>query len=98
MTELATLPIEGAPVILSRELNGGEQHIVRFDNGYGASVVRHRNSYGHECGLWELAVLRFVGEGLLDFDLAYDTPITSDVLGHLGTEDVARTLLKIKCL
>lgn len=30
--------------------------IQRFDNGYGASVVRFTYSYGFEQGLWELAV------------------------------------------
>jgi hypothetical protein len=54
---------------------------VHFDNGYSASVVSHRFSYGGGEGLFELAVL--------DADrITYDTPITSDVLGCLTTEDV----------
>ena len=41
-----------------------------FENGYGASVVRHEYSYGGKSGLYELAVLDSSG------DLTYDTPIT----------------------
>lgn len=77
---------------------GGEQRLYRFDNGYGASVVRHRFSYGGSAGLWELAVLTFKGEGVEDFDLTYDTPITDDVLGHLTESEVEEKLADIEAL
>lgn len=79
--------------ILEQDLNGGRQRVYRFDNGYGASVVRHRYSYGCEQGLWELAVLRFYGPGPDEFDLTYATPITSDVVGRL-TETAVQSLLE----
>jgi hypothetical protein len=65
---------------------------ITFDNGYGASVVRHEFSYGGKDGLYELAVLNNDG------DLTYDTPITNDVLGYLSKEDVTEILIKIQQL
>ena len=70
--------------------NGGTQTIYRFDNGYGASVVNHSYSYGTE-----MAVVRFNGSSMDDFDLCYSTPITDDVLGHLSPADVDRYLREI---
>jgi len=80
--------------IFKRELNGGTQEVYRFDNQYGASVIRGgRYAYG---GL-ELAVLKFNGTGD-DFSLCYSTPITSDVLGHLDESSLKRHLLDIQNL
>ncbi len=76
----------------TRSAMGGTQHRYKFANGYGASVVRNDISYGHETGLWELAVLGRDGR------LTYDTPITSDVIGHLTEDDVAKVLGKIEAL
>jgi hypothetical protein len=68
------------------KVHGGVQKLYRFENGRGASVIRHKGSYGFEKGLWELAVL----DGGDDID--YHTPITSDVVGH-QTEEQIQTLL-----
>ena len=35
----------------------GVQELYRFDNGFGASVVRHMHSYGGPDGFWELGVI-----------------------------------------
>ena len=67
---------------------GGVQKLFRFPNGYGASVVQFPGSYGGDDGLWEMAVIRYKGEDIDTFSLAYDTPITDDVLGHLTERDV----------
>jgi hypothetical protein len=67
------------------------QAIETFPNGYGASVVRHRFSYGGNSGLYELAILK-------DGDLCYETPITNDVCGHLTKEDVTDLLEQIQNL
>ena len=40
----------------------GIQRIYKFDNGYGASVVKHKYSYGGDKGLWELAVIENIKE------------------------------------
>lgn len=70
----------------------GVQSIIKYDNGYGASVVKHSRSYGADKGLYELAVLNSHGE------ITYDTPITNDVLGYLNKEDVSEILEKISKL
>jgi len=73
----------------------GVQHVFKFQNGYGASVVRFRYSYGSEKGLWELAVVSFDGEG---WHINYETPITGDVIGHLTESKVAQLLNDINAL
>ncbi len=72
-------------------LNGVISRIT-FDNGYGASVVKHEFSYGGPNGLYELAVLDKNG------DLTYDTPITNDVIGYLREIDVTDVMEKIQKL
>jgi hypothetical protein len=74
-----------------RELNGVVARIT-FDNGYGASVVKHEYSYGGKDGLYELAVLDKDGE------LTYETPITNDVIGYLREIDVTDVMEKIQKL
>lgn len=73
----------------STSLNGGEQWVFSFANGYGASVVRSHMSYGSAYGLWEVAVLD------ADGDLDYSTEITDDVLGSLSERQVADVLRDI---
>lgn len=63
------------------------QDVYRFPNGYGASVVgklvetysvnRRRTEYTWE---WELAVILFDGEGIGEFNVVTDTPVTHDVI------------------
>ena len=77
---------------------GGVQKLFRFPNGYGASVVQFPYSYGGDSGLWELAVIRYSGEDDDAFSLAYDTPITDDVLGHLSERDVDALLDQVAAL
>tara|TARA_B100000214_G_scaffold371000_1_gene346610 strand:+ start:124 stop:534 length:411 start_codon:yes stop_codon:yes gene_type:complete len=87
----------------TRTLHDGVQHIFRFPNDLGASVVSHSDSYGGK-HFWELAVVSFrkprfsnqIGER--DWDITYDTPITSDVLGWLTPRQVASTLRRINRL
>jgi hypothetical protein len=74
-----------------RDLNGVIARI-QFDNGYGASVVKHEFSYGGKDGLYELAVLDTNG------DLTYETSITDDVIGYLRPEDVTDVMEKIQKL
>lgn len=82
-------------VIIERTLNGGTQVVHRFENNYGASVVRHNFSYGGEDGLFELAVLTFASEAN-DYELTYGTEITDDVLGYLTEDDVESLLKRIE--
>lgn len=74
---------------------GGEVARIFFPNGYGASVICSRFSYGGEEGLYELAVL----EGNAStFGLTYETPVTSDVLGYLTKAEVTKALGEIEAL
>ncbi len=84
--------------ITERSLNGGEQKVYRFDNGFGASVVRGPYTYGGDAGLFEVAVVKFHGDGANSFKITYDTPITDDVLGYQTDEDVADVLAQIAAL
>lgn len=74
---------------------GGVQYAFRFENGYGASVVKHDGSYGNYKDLWELAVVKFIGESDR-FYLVYTTDITCDVVGYLTDKDVQDLLRRIK--
>ena len=66
----------------------GIQKLYQFNNGYGASVIKHKGSYGFDKGLWELAVLN---EG----ELCYDSEITGDVIGYLNDPQVDNILGQI---
>jgi hypothetical protein len=65
---------------------------IKFNNGYGASVIRTKGSYGGKDGLYELAVLDQEGE------ICYNTSITSDTLGWLKEDDVTSALQRIEAL
>jgi hypothetical protein len=71
---------------------GGVQARIKFDNGYGASVVKTPYTYGGDKGLYELAVLDSEG------NLTYATSVTDDVIGYLRPEDVTDVMEKIQQL
>ena len=79
-------------IIFNEEYPFGIQKIYKFKNGFGASVICHRHSYGGQSGLWELAVLNESDS------LTFDTPITDDVLGGLTEKEVDNILEEIKQL
>jgi len=66
----------------------GVQAKMQFPNGYTASVIRGRCSYGGDDGLYELAVMH-------DGELIYDTPVTSDVEGFCSEERIDNLLGQI---
>lgn len=79
----------------------GKQLIAKYPNGYGASVIQSRMSYGGSEGKFELAVLHGFPDGGIMFDddtggeLCYATPITDDVRGWLTQEMVVADLIQI---
>jgi len=77
---------------------GGILKIYKFPNGYGASVIRTACSSGGDRGLWELAVVQYSKEDPERFHLTYDTPLTSNVLGHLNEGAVDGLLSAIEAL
>lgn len=82
------------PIVKRGTRRGGSQGIYRFPNNFGASVVCDSFSYGGEEGLKELGVIKFK-ENSDNWSLTYDTPITSDVIGHLTDDDVDALLDRI---
>lgn len=84
--------LEFKPHPMAEGLNGIISRI-QFDNGFGASVVKHQYSYGGDRGLYELAVLDSNGE------LHYDNSVANgDVIGYLRPEDVTDVMEKIQKL
>ena len=83
-------------LIVNERKIGGIQYIFRFENNYGASVVKHWGSYGHDDDEWELAVAKFYDDDNSNWSICYDTPLTDDVIGWLTDEDVRDLLKKIK--
>lgn len=73
-------------------LHDGYRKVYKFDNGYSASVVCNDFSYGGDKGLFEVAVLDSNGA------IAYNTPLTNDVVGWLDFAGVAELLEEIKNL
>jgi hypothetical protein len=56
------------------------------------SVIQTPYSYGGDAGLYELAVMA------ADGDIAYDTPITDDVLGYQTKEQIEQLLADVEAL
>lgn len=67
---------------------GGERAVIKFDNGYQASIVRGGRFYTDN-GTHEIAVLDKNGA------ITYDTPITDNVLGYLSDEQVEQAFKDI---
>ena len=68
-----------------------------FDNHYGVSVIRGPHTYGGLKGLYELAVL-YMAPDSNESELVYDTPVTSDVEGHLTPDDVTKLMKQVEAL
>jgi len=82
----------------------GEGHhgLIFFPNGYGVSVVRYKSpisktfsSYTSNDSEWEVAVITGNKD---DWQLCYDTEITSDVIGHLTEGEVDWVMLQVQQL
>ena len=84
------------PIITRIMPLNGIQRIFKFENGYGASVVKHEHSYGNEDDLWELAVIVFNANG--GWEITYNTSVTGDVVGWLSNKEVQEYLEKIQAL
>lgn len=75
---------------LSRELQGGVQHIYRLSNDYSVSVICNSGSYGGDAGLWEVGVLHRDGH-------LVSTPLITedDVKGRMTDDEVGVFLLQV---
>lgn len=65
---------------------------MKFDNGWGISVIQNEFSYGGWEGLYEIAVLNSEGE------ISYESGLTEDVVGWLDKEGVTDWMKKIQNL
>ena len=75
------------------------QYIFRFDNGYGASVVKGFGTYGYEQDLWELALITFNENNSWSVEYTDRIPVLSDdVVGWLNETEVLELLDEIKNL
>ena len=72
------------------------QRLYKFDNGYGASLVRHPGSLGFESNLYEVAVIRWVEPDA--WKLCFTSPITDDVIGNLDEDHVMAVLESIEAM
>lgn len=80
-------------LVYRNKLFDGVQYVFRFDNNYGASVVKSNSSYGSQYDLWELAIISFNNKV---WSITYSTDITNNVIGYLSNEEVVYCLEQIK--
>ena len=71
------------------------QKIYSFPNGYGASVIKGKYTYGGSKGLWEIApwtndTNEFIGQSMFGWD--------DDVRGHLNDPEIDAVLRQINNL
>lgn len=80
--------------------NYGESysHKFKFDNNYGATVIKCFGSYGYEEDLFELAVIKYDDEKDTFGNICNSTSITDDILGYLTNNEVLKFLEAIKNL
>lgn len=94
--EIINISHGSATEVYSKATDDALYFRYKFHNGYGASVVRHKFSYGGTKGLFELAVLVFdKNDTILTGKICYTTPITGDVLGWLTPDEVTQYLKQI---
>ena len=67
---------------------GSYQSLWLFANGFGASVIQNRSSYGGVQGLYEVAMLK-------NGDLYYCDVVNGDVVGYLTWPQVQELLGRI---
>ena len=66
-------------------------HHEQFNNGYGLSIISHKNSYGFKQGLFEGAVTH-------GNRMCYATDIGSDVIGYQTFAEVGFLLNEVALL
>lgn len=69
------------------------QAVMFFDNGYGISVITGKYAYTNDENPYECAVLKGNKEKWI---IAYDTPITNDVIGYCDKEQVTKIMKQIQ--
>lgn len=90
-TLIARQAVKDANLNAEVETGGGDnQAVIKFSNGFGASLIQHSFSYG-----LEMAVIKLTSDekAIQGFEIYYDAKhITEDVLGYLSHDDVRKNL------
>jgi hypothetical protein len=66
-----------------------KQAVMKFENGYGISVLFGKIFYSNGVDTYEVAILK-------DGSICYDTYITDDVLGYQNEEEVTEIMRKVQ--
>ena len=74
------------------DLCDGVHYVYQFANNYGASIIKHNGSYGHENDLWELGLIKYDENDYQIWHLVYDEDRFTDVIGYLTDKDVEELL------
>ena len=73
----------------------GHQWIFRFENGYGASVIKNLGSYGYDDDLFEIITVHYI-DGPDFYELCHIIKEIPSPMGYLTNEQVMQCLQKIK--
>ena len=72
---------------IENSIYNGIQRIYHFENGYGASLVKHDFSYGGKEGYWEMALIKFIDGDISNYEICCREGF-EDVMGWLTDEEV----------
>jgi hypothetical protein len=85
-----------------KSMHDGSQRLYWYRNGMGASVVRHKYSYGGDSQLYELGTAKYQTEQFSEdgWRLVHIPLVIEDdeVIGWLTEDQVEELLAKIKAL
>lgn len=76
--------------------NDLQQAILRFDNGFGVSIIKGESSFSTKDAPFELAVIKFID--IDAFELIYPEFTHGDVLKNLTYEDIKHYIKVTKTL
>ena len=77
------------PASIRKEWMEAKHAVMRFDNGYGISVVKGNMFYSNGIDTYEVGILK---EGVL----CYETPITDDVIAYVNADEVSNIMKQIQ--
>lgn len=77
------------PASIRKEWMEAKHAVMRFDNGYGISVVKGNMFHSNGIDTYEVGILK---EGVL----CYDTPITDDVIAYVNADEVSNIMKQIQ--
>lgn len=85
-----------------REVTPIRQRIVRFANGYGASIIQGGIAYADDGETVEVALVRFFGTGTHDFKFVKHGPINRfdpyGIAGWVTEDELAEILAQVEAL